>query len=179
MQEEIIKLISQEKIDKKALIKLIPELELMEECECNHPAHCYGVFDHTIESIKLADNNFVKLVLLFHDIGKPLTVNEDDLGITRFFNHPSVGADLTGKILERMGFEENIKNKIVTLIKYHDDKIEVEDFIKLYGEEMTGLLLQVQKADLSTHAEWYRDMIMPYLKELEGEYSNIVNKRKM
>ena len=60
-----------------------------------------------------------KLAALLHDIAKPRTKMIDANGRTRFFGHPSQGADMTAKILERLRFSVREIKLVEAMVCYH------------------------------------------------------------
>ena len=99
-------------------------------CQQNSRYHRYGVFKHilyTIEnvgrdSLKYSshDMKILKWTMLLHDIGKPKAKMINSEGFDSFVGHDDISVELAEKILDRFDFDEEDKNIILTLIKYHD-----------------------------------------------------------
>ena len=180
MLEKIYEILGVNPIDKEALMDLVPELRKLNEFGFYHPAHIYGVLDHSIKAAELVDDIFLKLVLIFHDIGKPNTAilvpNYDKSKplVTKFPNHEKESARIAKELFENELDEERL-NIFLKLIEFHDTplvKIYNENVIEYltnhYGNEFVGMLLKVQKADLVTHSE-------KYYKKLKAGFENSVN----
>lgn len=151
---------TEKKIEKnpKWFIKYIPELsDCIGFCQ-NNPYHIYDVFSHTIHALESCTSNdsIVKLAILFHDIGKPCCYFEDENGIGHFYRHAMVGADMTDKIMERLGFEKDIREKTVQLIHYHDaifkpNRKNIRKWLQKIGKEQFERLLCVRRSDIMGH----------------------------
>ncbi|EHG33238.1 CCA tRNA nucleotidyltransferase [Enterocloster clostridioformis] len=133
----------------------IPELKDMFEFKQNNPYHNYNVWEHTIHAIENCEDEelIIKLAVLFHDIGKPHSYQDDEDGTRHFKGHGRVSADMTDEIMKRMRFDNDTRNSVVELIYYHDATFEVgKKYIKRWlnkiGELQFRRLLQVRKADI-------------------------------
>lgn len=110
----------------------IPEIKDMFGFEQNNPYHMFDVWDHTIEVLVRAnlfmDPNSLVLALaaFFHDIGKPHSYQDGPDGIRHFYGHAAKSAEITDNIMRRMRFDNDTRNSVVTLIKYHDADIKSE-----------------------------------------------------
>lgn len=179
MLEEVLKIINQDYIDRQRLFKIIPELKSCDECECNHPAHCYNILNHSLYATKLVDDDVLKLTLLLHDIGKPDVMVKDKLGITHFRGHQKASAEKANIILERLGIYGEFKDDIVTLIEYHDymlPELSYEALSKLIGDlghNMVGTLLKIQRADLAAHSYWYYEQKRTVLDTVDVIYQEM------
>ena len=64
------------------------------------------------------DSHCLKLVALYHDVGKPLTVKEKDGKLT-FYSHDKVGAEIAKKAFIRLGFGKKAVNFGFKVIRHH------------------------------------------------------------
>ena len=172
-----MKILRDSEINKEELFKIIPELKVLESSPVNHPAHRYNILEHSLEAMKLTENPILKIVLLLHDIGKPEHTHVDETGITRFWGHPKKSAELSEPILKRLRFDDDEISLMLILIEYHDTPIntveKMNDFVAQHGIDTLGLLLEVQTADMATHAEWYAEIKMSQLKPIKKMYEMI------
>lgn len=103
----------------KLLQYIIPELEKGIGVEQNHH-HTYQVFKHNVLSLKYCPSQEwqVRLAALFHDVGKPSTKRFIN-GMATFYNHEYVGAKMTDRIMLRLKFKNEDRERVVNLVKNH------------------------------------------------------------
>lgn len=103
----------------KLLQYILPELEQGVGVKQDRH-HIYPVFTHNVLALKHCPNSDwqVRFAALLHDIGKPKTSKVIN-GITTFYNHEYVSARLTEKIMKRLKFSLNDKERVVNLVKNH------------------------------------------------------------
>jgi tRNA nucleotidyltransferase (CCA-adding enzyme) len=164
--------------NKEEILKIIPELIICVECTQNHPAHIYKVFDHILQTVNRVDFNLtLKLAALLHDIGKPykkVIVNNTE----RFWGHGDTSAEIAKLVLTRLGYEEDLINKLCILIKYHDHKTfptleSIQNTISLIGNDLVPYLFKLQTADLLSHSEKYYKPLLVKLNESKKFYEEI------
>jgi tRNA nucleotidyltransferase (CCA-adding enzyme) len=169
-------LLSNKKIQllEEELFEILPELIVCKNCEQNLPAHRTPVLEHIYEVVNgVGEDITLKLAALFHDIGKPY-VKKTINGVDSFKGHEKVSELLTDLILQRLGFESNIKHDVCLLVKYHDfelfpSKESMEDITQKVGANLLHPLLQLQYADLLAHSEQkIKDFI--FIREATMEY---------
>jgi tRNA nucleotidyltransferase (CCA-adding enzyme) len=130
------------------LLSIIPELKPMMGFEQKHPHHHLDVWNHTLLALSLSDKDFdIRLSLLLHDIGKPLSYQEGE--VRHYKGHPKMSSKIARKILKRLNYDENYIEYICFLIKEHDspinDKLIESDYdlcLKLY---------EIQRCDVLAH----------------------------
>lgn len=92
--------------------------ELLEGINVTQPEfHTDDVFDHSLLTCDVAEDS-IKLAALFHDIGKPRTMTQDEKGI-HFYGHDMVGAEMTRDILKRLKFPKATIDRAVNLVRWH------------------------------------------------------------
>lgn len=159
------------------IIQIVPELIVCKDCNQNLPAHCMPVLAHIFEVVNGVDKELtLKLAALFHDIGKPYvkkTVN----GVDSFQGHEKVSELLAGLILQRLGFDNDIKQNVCLLIKYHDFELsptqESMDYItQKIGSHLVLPLLELQWSDLLAHSEKKINEYITVRKATKTYYKN-------
>lgn len=133
----------QQMCDSGLLFDLFPELGDEMACTQN-PHHCFDVLDHTLNacwhlesflrgkeietntSLQIAINRLnsrlkplLKLAMLLHDIGKPLTRSVDPEGAVHLWGHERKGAELAKEILTRLKFSSKDTEYLCRLIQNH------------------------------------------------------------
>lgn len=127
IRDELIKIIQSDKAmegimllhDTKLLNYILPELEQGVGVKQDRH-HIYTVFKHNVLSLKHCPNKDwqVKFAALLHDIGKPKTKKKIN-GIYTFYNHEYASARLSDKILSRLKFSNEDRERIVRLVRNH------------------------------------------------------------
>ncbi|MEK7630228.1 MAG: HD domain-containing protein [Patescibacteria group bacterium] len=133
--------------------------ELREGIGCGqNKHHIYTVFDHNVRALNYtAEKNYslpVRLASLLHDVGKPRTKAGDGPDST-FYNHETVGARMTLKILDRLRFSKELIEQVAHLVRSHlfyynvgeVTEAGVRRFLVRVGPENIDDLLKVREAD--------------------------------
>jgi poly(A) polymerase len=119
------------------LLTLLPDLKSLENLGQNEHHHL-NVLSHTllmVEKISWASEWIVqnkkrilltpedKLSLyyatLFHDLGKQDTYTKDGQGRVHFYHHETFSCQRAERIMERLRFSNQMRNKILRLIQHH------------------------------------------------------------
>ena len=127
VRDELIKILSSEKPSEgilllqetKLLQYIFPELEEGVGMKQDRH-HIYHVFNHNLLSLKYCPNKEwqVRLAALLHDVGKPRS-RKLIKGIITFYNHEYISAKITEKIMTRLKFSNEDKERIINLVKNH------------------------------------------------------------
>jgi tRNA nucleotidyltransferase (CCA-adding enzyme) len=144
------------------LLSAIPEIKNMIGFEHNHPHHHLDVWNHTLLALSLSKKDFtIRLCLLLHDIGKPFSYQDEE--VRHFNNHPKVSADMSKKILTRLGYDDDYIDDICYLIKNHDFPISEEQIANNY--DLSLKLYEIQRCDSLAHHPDKLEKRMKYLEE--------------
>jgi len=127
IKDELIKILSSDKAaegiinlqESKLLQYLIPELEQGIGVRQNHH-HIYPVYKHNILSLQNCPSSEwqVRLAALLHDVGKPKSKRFINSQVT-FYNHEYIGAKMVDKIMSRLKFKNEDRERVVNLVKNH------------------------------------------------------------
>ena len=97
----------------------LPELVPMNRTEHSKEGHPEGnVWRHTLETLRYRKkpDAVVGLALLLHDAGKPYAEPEGN----RMFNgHAEIGAKMARRLLERLAFDQEVREDVSWLVRYH------------------------------------------------------------
>jgi tRNA nucleotidyltransferase (CCA-adding enzyme) len=134
---------------------IIPEVSRLEKVEQNTPYHRFDVYRHTLTAVDAIEVELdLKLTMLFHDTGKYTSKTTDENGRDHFYGHANDSVKITEVILDRLKYSNQIKSKVLILIKYHDyklkkDKKSVKKLINKLGSiEMFREWLKVRWSDI-------------------------------
>lgn len=159
---------------------ILPEFDKMMETTQNHIHHCHGVGEHSLYGAHvIAPKKVLRLGMLFHDIGKPVTQTTDEEGIQHFYGHPKSSEKMTKEILKRLHFDNDTISQVSKIALYHDIEIvctpkAIRKVIYKVGEELFPLLLQIKKADIMAQSQYKQEEKLNYLNEIETLYQVIV-----
>ena len=163
------------------LTAFLPELAPCIGFEQKSAWHDLDVWEHTLKACEAAreagGDELVMLAMLLHDIGKPFSCQEEGQ-IRHFRGHAQKGAEMTDGLLRRLRFDNYSRERVVELVRYHDDimrasKKAMRRLLSILGEEQVRRLLIVRWGDLMAHhpdrigiarEEWQENA--DYLEEL-------------
>ncbi len=104
----------------RLLIRFLPELCAMVGVTQN-AWHAHDVWHHTMLALDRLDQDAslsVRLATLLHDVGKPVTRTEDERGV-HFYDHQTVGAEMTREMLARLRFPADLISEVSELVRLH------------------------------------------------------------
>ena len=165
---------------------ILPEFDRCMETAQNHPHHMYSVGEHVLHSLdQVEPDRILRLTMLFHDIGKPVTISTDADGINHFYEHHTVGEEMTRDILRRLRFDNDTINKVCKLVEYHDygnsvvpDMRIVRRAVNRVGEEMFPLLFPVKRADVLAQSDYMRQEKLDNVDQWEQIYQEVVAQKQ-
>jgi len=127
VRDELVKILSSDRPaqgimalhEAKILQYIIPELEQGVGVRQNHH-HIYQVFKHNVLSLQHCPSAEwqVRFASLLHDVAKPKTRRLIDGQVT-FYNHEYVGAKMVDRIMTRLKFKNEDRERVVNLVRNH------------------------------------------------------------
>jgi len=127
IKDELIKILKSERAaegitnlqESKLLQYIIPELEQGIGVRQNHH-HIYPVYKHNLLSLQNCPSPEwqVRFAALLHDVGKPKAKRFLNSQVT-FYNHEYIGAKMVDKIMSRLKFKNEDRERVVNLVKNH------------------------------------------------------------
>ena len=160
----------------------IPEIKPCVDFKQENRHHCFDVYTHTLKAVeKSSPDAIIRLALFLHDIAKPMVAHFDEKGEQHYYGHPKKSAEITEKILTRLRFDNETKNKVVTLVAFHDspimvnnltapDKKRIKKIMSQIGAELIFPLIEVKYCDNSAqNPEYFRG------NEFYAKAQNIIN----
>jgi len=160
---------------------VLPEFDACMETEQNHPHHQYTVGEHILHSLpEVEPQKHLRLAMLLHDIGKPVTVTCDEEGIHHFHNHAVIGETMAKNILRRLRFDNDTIYKVTKLVYFHDygnsvepDMKKVRRAVHKIGEDIFPMLFPVKYADIYAQSEYKRQDKIRILQKWQQLYTEM------
>ncbi len=157
----------------------VPELVAMKGCEQKTKYHIYDVLEHTAHVIEhTPPQRVVRWAALCHDMGKPAAAFFDEKGVEHFYGHAHISCTLARGLLGRLNMSRSFRNKVYTLVKYHDETVDpTPRSVKralAWLDSDTDLFLSlcdIKKADALSQAPFCADraVLADELKEILSE----------
>lgn len=163
---------------------ILPEFDRCMEAEQKNPHHCYTVGEHILQSLNGVENEkALRLAMLFHDIGKPLTETTDEKGVSHFYGHAEAGEVITRKVMHRLKFDNDTLYKVTKLVLYHDYEVmpsakSVRRAIHKTGEDIFPCLFDIKRADISAQSDYKREDKLNRLEQIEKIYREVMAARQ-
>ena len=153
----------------------MPEFDVAMETEQHNIHHMYTVGEHTLVALQnVRPKKNIRLVMLLHDIAKPVVKTTDEEGQDHFRGHTQGGADMAKTILRRLKFDNATIDLVSKMVKHHDDRPEkpnaVRRMFSAIGFENVPMLLEMKRADLLGQSTYQRDSKMALVDYYEGLY---------
>lgn len=151
---------------------VVPEILPMVGLDHRNPHHCYDVWTHTTVAVDHVPPELpLRLAMLLHDIGKPDTFSLGEDGQGHFYGHPRRSVELAEGILSRLRFPRRTRERVLTLVRYHDAVLEespqrVRRWLNKLGPEVFFDLLAIQGGDAAAQAPAYCTRL-DHLRRLE------------
>ncbi len=132
----------------------IPELKKLQGFEQHNDYHIYDCLEHTLKVTQNTyDDLIIRLVALFHDIGKPDCFSIDENNVGHFYGHNRIGMVITKNILENLKYDNNTIRRVTHLIYFHNyptplNLKSAKKLLNKFGVEDLNYLYEIKKADL-------------------------------
>lgn len=163
---------------------ILPEFDAMMATEQNTPHHDRTVGEHTLKTLEnTSPDKVLRLTLLCHDFGKPLSKTTDVKGRDHFYGHAEQSSRMSKALLRRLKFDNETINQVSRLTLYHDispdaNEKSVRKAIYKVGEDLFEKLLQVQRADIQGQSAYKQQEKIAKLDEIEKLYRTILEKKQ-
>ena len=141
--------------------EIIPELGPMAGFDQRNLHHCHDLLTHTAAAVdNIPPDPALRLAMLLHDVGKPETFSLGEDGQGHFYGHAKRSVELADAILRRLRYPNHLREKAVTLIRFHDapltpDPRPIRRWLNKLGEETFFDLIAVHRADTLALAPAY------------------------
>ena len=145
--------------------EIIPELAPCIGYEQHNRYHAYTLYEHLVRAVEACPHDEgLRLAMLLHDIGKPLTQSEDASGEWHFYGHAEESARLAEEILRRFKTSNAMRERVCTIVRYHGFQPEkTQKFIRKrlakHGVELFRDIMLAHIADDSAKQEFAKERI--------------------
>lgn len=164
--------------------QILPEFDLCMNTAQNNLHHCYNVGEHILHAMQeIEADKVLRLGMLFHDIGKPQTLTIDEDGIIHNKGHADAGERIAKDILRRLKFDNDTLDKVVKLVRYHDQEIGLTESgvrraVNRIGEDIFPMLFAVRYADIQAQSNYMREEKLDKLAQLRELYDGICRRKE-
>lgn len=147
---------------------VLPEIYPMFGLEQHNPHHDRDVWEHTIAVVSAIPAEAVlRWAALLHDIGKPACFSLSEDGTGHFYGHAKKSVEIGESILSRLHFDPEMAQKIITLVRYHDLPLSLEDkqirrLLRKLGEDGFRQLILLHQADAKGQSSICQYRILEY-----------------
>lgn len=162
---------------------IIPELKCEFGFEQHGRKHAYTVWGHTCHTVANIENDeTLRLTMLLHDIGKPVTHKLNANGDSTFKNHAAEGGKLAAEVLKTLKLSRKMTDTVTYLVTHHDMDVpdsrkEVKRYLNMMGEEKFLMLMKIRTADRSALSESFRD-ISAQTDYAYSQFYDIIDKKE-
>ena len=162
---------------------IMPEFDRIMVQRQHNPHHAYTTGEHTLVAMRsIPSDKVLRLVMLFHDMGKPDVFTTDENGKDHFHGHARISAEMTGKILRRLKFDNATMDQVKRMVLYHDarpqpDERQIRRLVHKAGEDIFPGLFQVMGADILAQSDYRRLEKLLNLEQVQKTYEEIMERR--
>jgi len=166
-------------LDADEVCDLVPEARAMIGFDQCNPHHPYDAWVHTAHSVaSAAPVPILRLALLMHDLGKPVTFYLTEDAVGHFNRHERKGEEFVRNRLPALGFDEDTVETVAALVCRHDMGIaetEIGRLVDELGAERLLLLLDVKEADARSHDAKYKKKQLERVEMLRQTVKNLLH----
>ena len=161
----------------------IPEFDVAMETVQRNPHHKYTVGEHSIVAMQhVHSEKMIRLIMLLHDLAKPVVLTTDDNGYDHFVGHTQAGANMAKGILKRLKFDNATIDFVYRMVKHHDDRPPMDNMalvrrrISEIGLENMPMMIEIKRADILAQSDYNFESKMGYVDDLERAYKDVIEK---
>lgn len=162
----------------------MPEFDVAMETVQNNHHHKYTVGEHSIVAMQhVRPEKLIRLIMLLHDLAKPVVLTTDERGYDHFVGHTQAGANMAKGILRRLKFDNATIDFVYRMVKHHDDRPPMDNMalvrrrISEIGLENMPMMIEIKRADILAQSSHKMDEKMAYVDALEKAYKEVIEKK--
>lgn len=165
---------------------ILPEFDVCMRTPQRHPHHMYNVGEHTLHALtEIESDRILRISVMLHDIGKPVTLETDEDGSTHFHGHNVVSEEMARTILKRLRFDNDTVYKVCKLVMYHDygnsvvpSMRVVRRAINRVGEDIFPLLFPIKRADVAAQSDYLRQEKLDAIDQWQQMYEQVLEEKQ-
>ena len=161
---------------------VLPEWDAMVAVGQNTPHHKYDVAEHTIHAMKnVKKDKILRLVMLFHDMGKPQMKTTDENGRDHFKKHALVSEEIARNVMTRLRFDNETMKKVTRLVCFHDYRVEaternVRRAMNRIGVDLFPYYLAIRLADVKAQSPYKRREKIENIIAMREVYQEVLDR---
>ncbi len=161
----------------------LPGVHKMHAFDQRNKYHMYDVLTHTAKTVVLCPKEpVIRLAALLHDVGKPVSCQEEPSGYRHFKGHPDMSLEITKAALENLSLKTSERQSLLFLVKEHDEfvgdsRAAVKRWLNRYGVGNMRMLCHLKLADAKTHNTLATDRV-EIAEALTKTVENILEKKE-
>ena len=163
---------------------VLPEWDAMVGVKQNTIHHKYDVAEHTLHTLKhVKRDKYLRLTMLFHDMGKPAMKTTDEKGNDHFKGHALESEKIARTVLKRLKFDNETIRIVTKLVCYHDYRMEatpanVRRAMNRIGVELFPYYLAVRLADAKSQSTYMRREKIENIVAIRNLYKQILKENQ-
>lgn len=144
---------------------ILPPLADQVGYDQNSKYHNSTLYEHTARAVEAAPPEpVIRLVMLFHDMGKPCCRVNGENGEGHYYGHADESMRIADELLRTLKCDNYRRNMICQIVKYHDIPINlsrkhIRRMISKMGYEIFQYVILAHIADDSAKADFVRPRI--------------------
>ena len=166
--------------------EIIPEIKECIGFNQNNKYHQYDVYEHCLRTVDSCNTNdfIIKMAALLHDIGKPYSYSEDELGYGHFYGHPERSYEICETLLKNnFRLTKDETNQILCLVKNHDVAMHLSDksarkLLSKVPENIIHKWFILKQADIDNHINLGSDLTDNYVTSIKKYINNFLEQNK-
>ena len=144
----------------EVLAEIVPEIRPMIGYDQQNHHHSYDLWEHTVIGLEnVPPDPVLRLTMLLHDTGKPLTRTTDEKGEGHYRGHPKASEAIARKAAETLRLDNAFRDRLLLLVLHHDTPLRTgtgavdtsRSFLlrrlNRFGEENLRALFLIHRAD--------------------------------
>lgn len=140
--------------------EILPPLAVQVGYDQNSRYHNSTLYEHTARAVEAAPAEpLLRLVMLFHDMGKPQCRTVDENGQGHYKSHADASVKIADELLRGFKCDNSTRMMICEVVKYHDIPIDtsrkyIKRMISRIGYEVFRNVMLAHMADDSAKADF-------------------------